>query len=144
MGKKPLAFFQENSIIDVWLDFNSVSESNAQIQTTKRGFSNWGECFEKKFGIGTIWAQKIKQAKSAIISKILNYTSLHAYFCCQKFSIFPLYTLLTGKIDTFWSAGIYTKRSKCFRICTLWCGGICIVWHKKSQTKNQECSQRLL
>ena len=49
-------------------------------------------------------------------------------FLCQNFAIFPLYALLTKRIDTFWAKVIDPLSS--------W--GIRIVWHRKSQMKNQQ------
>ena len=50
---------------------------------------------------------------------------------CQNVPIFLLYLLITRSVDTFWFEGINI----------LWSGDIGIVWHRKSQTKNQQYSQ---
>ena len=114
--------------------------------------------------IETFWAQKIIQDKWAIFKKILNYTkpsciTLYAKpyapilrphtpiilityeenqhilvwgYLSQNMPILTLYMLLTRKIDTFWSKGINK----------FWSGDTETVWHRKSQTKNQQYSQR--
>ena len=53
-------------------------------------------------------------------------------FLYQNVPIFPLYILLTRRIETFWSEGIDT----------FWSGGTGTAWHRKSQTKNPQYSQR--
>ena len=49
-------------------------------------------------------------------------------FLYQNVPIFPIYLLLTKRIDTLWSKGINT----------FWSGGIGTVWYGKSQTKSQQ------
>ena len=67
-----------------------------------------------------------------MFTKILNYTNFHEQFLLsQNVSIFPLYILLTRRIDTFWCEGITA----------FWSVGIRTVWYRKSQTKNQQYSQ---
>ena len=55
-------------------------------------------------------------------------------FLCQSDTVFPLSILVTRRIDAFWSEGIGT----------FWSEGIRTIWHRKSQTKNQQNSQRVL
>ena len=79
-------------------------------------------------GIDTVFSQKVIQEKSAIFTEILN-VFMHN-FLCQNVLIFPLYILLSRKIDTFWPKAIDK----------FWSGSISTVLAQKSHTKNQQYS----
>ena len=55
-------------------------------------------------------------------------------FLCQNVPILTLQILFTRRIDTFWCDGIDT-------FCP---GGIVILWHRKSQTKNSNIQKEFL
>ena len=53
-------------------------------------------------GIKTYWAQKIIQAKLTKFIQVLSYIKSSCIcFLCENVHIFPLYTLLTRRINTF-------------------------------------------
>lgn len=72
--------------------------------------------------------KKSTQQKSAILRNILNLPN----FLCHHVSKFPLYILLKRRINTIWYKGIDI----------IWSGDIETFWHRKSQTKNWQYSQK--
>ena len=83
--------------------------------------------------IRTFWAPTFHTRKFGNIHKNFKlYPGFMHNFLCHNVRIFLLHILHTRRIDTFWSNGIDTL---------IWSNRT--VWHRKSQTKNQQYSQKL-